>query len=92
VSPEEEIKDPFVLEFLGLGAGLKRSEAAALDLAHYDPTACELKVRGKGDKERLVPLANGVTAALEDWLSIRGASAGQLLCPVRKGAGWNYAG
>lgn len=67
------------------GAGLRRSEAAALDLTHYDPKACDLKVRGKGDTERLVPLASGVTAALNDWLSVRGASAGPLLCPVRKG-------
>jgi site-specific recombinase XerC len=67
------------------GAGLRRSEAAALDVAHYDPTASELKVRGKGDKERLVPLEAGVAAALDDWLSMRSMKAGPLLCPVRKG-------
>jgi site-specific recombinase XerC len=67
------------------GGGLRRSEAAALELAHYNSTAGELKVRGKGDTERLVPLAAGVTAALDDWLGVRGAGAGPLLCPVRKG-------
>jgi site-specific recombinase XerC len=67
------------------GAGLRRSEAVALELAQYDSTASELKVRGKGDTERLVPLEAGVSAALDDWLSVRGAGIGPLLCPVRKG-------
>lgn len=67
------------------GAGLRRSEAAALDLGHYDSMAGEISVRGKGDKERLVPLEAGVSAALNDWLSVRGEDSGSLLCPVRKG-------
>jgi site-specific recombinase XerC len=67
------------------GAGLRRSEAAALDLAHYDSKSDDLKVRGKGDTERLVPLEAGVTAALNDWLHVRGLSVGPLLCTVRKG-------
>jgi site-specific recombinase XerC len=67
------------------GAGLRRSEAAGLALSHYDSTAGELKVLGKGDTERLVPLGAGVTAALNDWLVVRGESAGPMLVPVRKG-------
>lgn len=77
-------RDAAVIALL-YGAGLRRSEAAALDLIHYDSAIYELKVRGKGDKERLVPLESGVTAALDDWLSVRGCNAGPLLCPVRKG-------
>ncbi len=77
-------RDAAVIALL-YGAGLRRSEAAALDLVHYDSVAGELKVRGKGDMERLVPLEAGVTAALDDWLSVRGVSVGPLLCPVRKG-------
>jgi integrase len=44
-----------------------------------------VKVRGKGDTERLVPLEAGVAAALADWISVRGTSVGPLLYPVRKG-------
>lgn len=77
-------RDAAVIALL-YGAGLRRSEAAELDLAHYDSTAGELKVRGKGDKERLVPLEAGVAAALNDWLVVRGTSVGPLPCPVRKG-------
>jgi site-specific recombinase XerC len=77
-------RDAAVIALL-YGAGLRRSEAAELDLAHYDATAGELKIRGKGDKERLVPLEAGVAAALNDWISVRDSSAGPLLCPIRKG-------
>lgn len=77
-------RDAAVIALL-YGAGLRRSEAAALDLAHYDSAAGELKVRGKGDVERLVPLEAGVAAALDDWLRVRSAEDGPLLCPVRKG-------
>lgn len=67
------------------GAGLRRSEAVTLDMTNYDSASLELKVRGKGDTERLVPLENGVAAALDDWIRVRGRSEGPLLCPVRKG-------
>lgn len=77
-------RDAAVIALL-YGAGLRRSEAAALELIHYDSVIGELKVLGKGDKERLVPLETGIVAALDDWISMRGSDAGPLLCPVRKG-------
>jgi site-specific recombinase XerC len=77
-------RDAAVIALL-YGAGLRRSEAADLDLAHYNAATGELRVLGKGDKERLVPLEAGVSAALNDWLSVRGSELGPLLCPVRKG-------
>lgn len=77
-------RDAAVIALL-YGAGLRRSEAADLDLAQYNAATGELKVLGKGDKERLVPLEAGVIAALNDWLSVRGSEPGPLLCPVRKG-------
>lgn len=77
-------RDAVVIALL-YGAGLRRSEAADLDLAHYNSATGELKVLGKGDKERLVPLEGGVAAALDDWLGVRGTEPGPLLCPVRKG-------
>jgi len=40
-----------------VGCGLRRSEAVALDLAHYDVEEQTLRVRrGKGQRERLVPI------------------------------------
>ncbi len=77
-------RDAAIIALL-LGAGLRRSEAAALDLKDYDREAGALKVRGKGDKERLAYLESGAAAALADWLFVRGESDGALLHPVRKG-------
>lgn len=68
------------------GAGLRRAEAAALDLADYEPETGALTVRkGKGSKARIVYATNGSKAALEAWLAVRGGEAGPLLCPVNKG-------
>jgi integrase len=74
--------DAAVLGLL-LGCGLRRSEAAALDLADYDREAGELRVRsGKGNRGRAVPTVNGQRAALDAWLAVRGQEAGAMLCPV----------
>jgi site-specific recombinase XerD len=68
------------------GAGLRRSEAAALALADYDPTNGALTVRhGKGNKERLVYATNGGKAAIDDWLEIRGQDPGALFGAVNRG-------
>lgn len=67
------------------GAGLRRAEAVAADLADYEPADGALTVRSaKGGRERRVFLTGGAQAAVDDWLTIRGAEPGSLLCPVRK--------
>ena len=69
-----------------LYAGLRRSEAVALDLADYDPQTGALTVRaGKGHKDRTTYTDDGGREALADWLAIRGQEPGPLLYPVRKG-------
>jgi integrase len=64
------------------GGGLRREEAVALELADYDPEAGSLRVRGKGDRERLAYATNGGRDALEDWIRARGPGAGPLFVPV----------
>lgn len=67
------VRDAAIFAVL-FGGGLRRSEVVALDAADYDPEHQELHVRrGKGDKDRLVPLASGAGAAVEAWLALRGA-------------------
>ncbi|MCB9437642.1 MAG: tyrosine-type recombinase/integrase [Anaerolineales bacterium] len=65
------------------GAGLRRAEVVKLDVADYSNQE-RLVVRGKGRKERTAWLNQGVVAALEDWLVLRGAWAGPLFTPINK--------
>ncbi len=68
------------------GAGLRRAEAVALDLADFDIDSGALMVRrGKGDKDRQVYLANGGQHAVRAWLEHRGTEPGPLLFAVAKG-------
>jgi integrase len=65
------------------GGGLRRSEVVALDLADYDPDACQLRVRdGKGRKDRFVYATSGVKLALAEWLAVRGDAKGPLFWPA----------
>jgi site-specific recombinase XerC len=70
---------------VSFGAGLRLSELTNLDLADLNAETGELKVRGKGDKERTAWLAGGALSTLTDWLAVRGTSPGALFCPIRKG-------
>ena len=71
---------------VGYVCGLRRAELAGLTLADYDQDEGTLKIaKGKGNKERIVPLAEGAREALADWLDIRGEGAGPLFTVVRKG-------
>ena len=67
------------------GCGLRRAELVTLDVADYDATAGTLKVRGKRNKQRMVPVVGGAQAALDDWLGRRGKAEGALFVPSRKG-------
>jgi integrase/recombinase XerD len=68
------------------GAGLRRSEAAALNVADYNAQTGELKILGaKGNKDRLAYVTNGARAALDAWLAMRGTDAGKLFVPINKG-------
>ena len=66
------------------GAGLRRSEAAGLQLADYDPDTGAIRLIGKGNKERKVYAINGGAAALNAWIAHRGKEPGPLLQPVNK--------
>jgi integrase len=75
-------RDAAVLTLLAY-TGLRRSEVAGLTFANCvlgnNP---RLRVRGKGDKEREVPLAPQVVAALNAWLAARGRRQGPLFARV----------
>ena len=70
------IRDAAILSLL-YGCGLRRAELVLLDLDHYIKEESELIVRGKGNKQRTVPLGHA-SPALADWLAVRGEQKGPI--------------
>lgn len=66
----EQLRDRVMLELL-YGSGLRVSELAALDLDAVSTRACEVRVLGKGRKERVVPISGKALDALERYLPRR---------------------
>jgi integrase/recombinase XerD len=60
------VRDRAMLELL-YGAGLRISELTALDVDDLDPVDRLVRVRGKGDKERIVPYGEVAAAAIDRW-------------------------
>jgi site-specific recombinase XerD len=77
-------RDAALLAVLYIG-GVRRSELADLALEDYVPRPPALRVRGKGNKERLGPLTASAAAVLADWLALRGDGPGGLFRPGNKG-------
>jgi len=64
------LRDALALELL-YGSGLRVSELATLDLGQISSHQAELRVLGKGRKERIVPLGSKSLSALAAYLSRR---------------------
>ena len=64
------VRDRALLELL-YGCGVRVSELAGLNLHHLDRSERWLRVRGKGRKERQVPLPGKAAEALERYLAER---------------------
>lgn len=67
----EKLRDRVLLELL-YGSGLRVSELAALDLDAVSVREAELRVLGKGRKERMVPMSGKALDALAEYLPRRG--------------------
>ncbi|MGE5172176.1 MAG: tyrosine recombinase XerC [Rudaea sp.] len=89
LSPEEaarlvtiERDDPLALRDralfeLAYSSGLRLSELAGLDVAGCDLATGEVRVLGKGSKERIVPVGSAARGALTRWLGVRKAAPGE---------------
>jgi integrase/recombinase XerC len=65
-----ELRDRAMAELL-YGAGLRVGELVSLDVRDVDLALGEVRVQGKGGKERVVPLPASSRAALAAWLDPR---------------------
>lgn len=64
------LRDRAILEFL-YGCGLRVSELCGLKLSHIYMEEAFVRIIGKGDKERLVPLGMPAAEALSEYLASR---------------------
>ncbi|OOV87280.1 tyrosine recombinase XerC [Oceanospirillum linum] len=64
------VRDQAILELL-YGCGLRLAELVSLDLNAVDFAQQQLRVMGKGRKERFSPLGRKAAVALKAWLSVR---------------------
>ena len=82
------VRDRAMLELL-YASGLRVSELVSLDLNQVDLESRVLRVRGKGSRERLVPVGGPAAQALRAWLSgarprmLRGRSSRDLFVTRR---------
>jgi len=70
---EQSLRDRALLEVL-YGTGARISEAVGLDLDDLDLVAGSVRLRGKGGKDRIVPLGRYARTSLEAYL-VRGRPA-----------------
>lgn len=61
-----------LLELL-YATGMRRSEASSLKISDIDLSRMVLRVRGKGDKERMLPFATYLSDLIEKFLALRAA-------------------
>ncbi len=71
-------QERLVLELL-YATGMRRSEASCLKISDLDFSRMVLRVRGKGDKERMLPFASYLGDLFDNFLKLRSA-----LFPVTK--------
>ena len=91
-----DLRDKALLELM-YACGLRATEAIELDVSDVDLDAGLLRARGKGAKERLVPVGRSAVHALRTWLARgRPQLVGERLEPRlfvnRRGAGLTRQG
>jgi len=63
------IRDRAMLEVM-YGAGLRLAELIGMDCRHIDLTSGEVRVLGKGNKERKLPMGKTAVTWLQNWLAL----------------------
>ncbi len=79
LDPHTEIgkRNRALISFM-LDTGVRLAEVSGLAVADIDIRQGMAKVRGKGNKERMVFFSSGVTDGLRKWLAVRGEEPGSL--------------
>lgn len=73
----DDVRNLAMLE-LFYSSGLRLSELRGIDLADLDLVSQQVKVRGKGRKERIVPVGDHAQRALRNYLVVRDRQLAQI--------------
>lgn len=65
-----DIRDKAMMELM-YSSGLRLSELQALDISHLNTRIREVRVIGKGNKERILPFGRYASQAINQWLKVR---------------------
>ncbi|MFH1861377.1 MAG: tyrosine-type recombinase/integrase, partial [bacterium] len=76
VSSELDLRTCLIIELL-YGCGLRVSELTGIHLDDFDSSQDLLRVLGKGNKERLLPVGAPAKTAIQRYLRVRGETARQ---------------
>lgn len=68
-------RDKAILE-LFYSSGLRLDELVSANLQDIDWSEALIRVRGKGNKQRVLPIGRMAVAAIKDWLKVRSAYVG----------------
>jgi tyrosine recombinase XerC len=68
--PDDKVRDDAIMELL-YGSGLRSSELLGLTPRDLDLSSLQVKVKGKGGKERIVPLTRASVAVIKQLLAGR---------------------
>ncbi|MBN1333571.1 MAG: tyrosine recombinase XerC [Synergistales bacterium] len=68
IGKNNSLRDKAILELL-YGSGLRVSEAATIKWADMELPERSLRILGKGQKERIVPMGSHCVRAIEEWRS-----------------------
>ncbi|MEX0605098.1 MAG: tyrosine recombinase XerC [Marinobacter sp.] len=71
-----EVRDHAMFELM-YSSGLRLSELVGLDCGAIDMRSGEVRVLGKGGKERVLPVGQQALKALQDWLGLRNSLASE---------------
>ena len=83
-APPAEARDRAILEML-YATGARVAELCGLDLADVDRGGGTIRVRGKGAKERMIPVGDAALQALDAYLGAHGQADGPLFRNLRGG-------
>lgn len=84
--PGTSLRDRLILEML-YGTGMRAAELVRTDMEDLDIRSGLVRVRGKGGKERLIPLGSTVVGILKEYITDRPRQSGSWGGPLIPGRG-----